>query len=170
MPRSFDMAADYGATVEQVYRTFCSKDFWLARLAESGADIWSLDSVSDDGAGGLDFISTQTMRAPGLPAVVTQLHRGDLSAIREEHWGPVVQGQALGTIRARIPGAPVSISGSAVLGPCGSGARLQMTSTVEVRIPLLGGKVESMIGQHMIHLLRLEADFTMAYLSPRLSK
>lgn len=165
MPRSFDMATEYGATVEQVYGAFCSKDYWLARLAESGADIYSLDSATDDGAGGMDFITTQTMRAPGLPAMITQLHRGDLSAIREEHWGPLIDGRALGTVQGRIPAAPLSIDGTAVLMPCEAGARLELTTTVEVRIPLLGGKVENMIGQHVKELLRLERDFTMAYLS-----
>jgi hypothetical protein len=164
MPRSFDMAAEYGASVERVHGVFCNRDYWLARLAKSGADIYSLDSMRDDGSGGVDISTTQIMRAGGLPAVVTQLHVGDLSAVREEHWGPIVDGQTLGTVRGRVRGAPVKISGNAVLGPIDGGARLQMTATVEVRIPLLGGKVETMIGQHMKELLRLETEFTMAYL------
>ena len=158
------MTAEYGASVERVHGAFCNRDYWLARLAESGADIYSLDSMRDDGSGCLDVCTTQTMRAAGLPAVVNQLHRGDLSVVREEHWGPIVDGQALGTLRAHIRGAPVSISGNAVLGPADGGSHFQMTATVEVRIPLLGGKVETMIGQHMKELLRLEKEFTMAYL------
>lgn len=165
MPRSFDMAAEYGASVEQVRGVFCNRDYWLARLAESGADVYTLDSMCDDGSGGVDITTTQIMRAARLPAVVTQLHFGDLSAVREEHWGPIVDGQAHATVRGRVRGAPLSISGHSVLAPFAGGARLQLTMTVEVRIPLLGGKVETMIGQHLKDLLRLETVFTMAWIA-----
>ncbi|MDT5390380.1 MAG: hypothetical protein QOE04_4021, partial [Mycobacterium sp.] len=37
MPRSFDMAAEYDGSVEQVYRAFSDERYWLARLAGSGA-------------------------------------------------------------------------------------------------------------------------------------
>jgi len=160
MPRSFDMVADYGASVEQVHAAFCDRDYWLARLAASGVDVYSLDSASDDGAGGVDFSTTQTLWAPALPAVVTQLHRGDLTAVRREHWDPVVDGRAVGTLRGGIKGAPLSIVGEAVLAPSGTGARLTLSTTIEVRVPLLGGKVESMIGQQMQNLLRMERTFT----------
>lgn len=170
MPRSFDMVAHYDAAVEQVHGAFCSKDYWLSRLAKSGADIYSLDSAVDDGAGGMDFTTTQTMRTPVLPAVVTQLHYGDLSGIRDEHWGPLTDGKALGTVRGRIAGAPVNLNGNAILTSDGAGARMELTVTVEVRIPLLGGKVESMIGQHVKELVRLETEFTMVYLSDPLSR
>jgi len=165
MPRSFDMVADYGASVEQVHGAFCDKDYWLARLAASGVDIYSLDSVVDDGEGGLDFSTTQTVWAPKLPAVVAQLHRGDLSALRREHWGPVVDGRALGTLWGGISGAPLKIVGNAVLAPTGAGSRLELKATVEVRIPLLGGKVESMIGQQMQNLMRMERTFTDEWLA-----
>lgn len=160
MPRSFDMVADYGASVEQVHGAFRDRDYWLARLAVSGVDIYALDEVIDDGRGGLHFTATQTVWAPKLPAVVTQLHRGDLSAVREEHWGPLTDGRAVGTLQGRINGAPLTILGDAVLASHGAGCRLRLAATIEVSIPLLGGKVESMVGQQMQNLLRLERAFT----------
>ena len=160
MPRSFDMVAEYGASVEQVHRAFRDRGYWLARLATSGVDIYSLDAVVDDGRGGLNFSATQTVWAPKLPAVVTQLHRGDLVAVREEHWGPIVDGRASGSLRGRIKGAPLNIVGDAALRPLGAGARLELRATIEVRVPLLGGKVEAMIGQQMQNLLRMERTFT----------
>lgn len=158
------MAAEYGASVQRVRGVFCDRDYWLARLAESGADMYSLDSMADNGAAGVDIVTTQIMRAARLPAVVTQLHVGDLSAVREEHWDPVIDGQALASLRGRVRGAPLSIAGHSVLAPIDGGCRLELKATVEVRIPLLGGKVETMIGQHMKELLRLETAFTMAWI------
>ena len=45
MPRSFDMAIEYEGTPVQVHNAFCDKDYWLARLAASGADDATLDAV-----------------------------------------------------------------------------------------------------------------------------
>ncbi|MCW2518027.1 MAG: hypothetical protein JWR46_646, partial [Mycobacterium sp.] len=33
MPRSFDMAADYDGTVEQIHHAFADERYWLERLA-----------------------------------------------------------------------------------------------------------------------------------------
>jgi hypothetical protein len=67
-------------------------------------------------------------------------------------------------VTGAIPGAPVSLTGTAVLAPAGSGSRLQFTATVEVRIPLVGGKVENFIGSQLVELLIAEQRFTTAWL------
>src|ERR1700742_4481543 len=97
MPRSFDMATEYGGTVEQVHQAFSDEQYWLARLAVSGADDYSLDSLTVDGSGSDSTIfvkTTQRLRADRMPAVVTQFHRGDLALVREETWSPIRDGQA----------------------------------------------------------------------------
>jgi len=163
MPRSFDMAAEYEGSVEQVHRAFSDEQYWLARLADSGADDYSLDSMTVNGEG-IDVVTTQTLRADRLPGVVTQFHNGDLSFVREETWGPIVDGQAAAVIKGSIRGAPATLDGSAVLTPEGAGAKLQFTATVEVRIPLVGGKVENFIGNQLVDLLIAEQRFTTAWI------
>src|SRR6478736_3634123 len=121
MPRSFDMAAEYGGTVEQVYRAFSEERYWLARLAGSGADKTTLDAMELTADGGLDIVTTQKLRADRLPGVVKQFHRGDLSFVREETWGPISDGQATATVKGAITGAPATLSGTAVLAPAKSG-------------------------------------------------
>jgi hypothetical protein len=164
MPRSFDMAADYDATVKQIHHAFGDQRYWLERLAESGADETSLDSLTADTDGGVDVITTQTLRAGRLPGVVTQFHRGDLSFIREETWTAVVDGRASAVVRGSIPGAPASLTGTAVLSPTEHGSRLELVATVEVRIPLVGGKVETFIGSQLAALVTAEQDFTTAWI------
>ena len=164
MPRSFDMAADYDGTVEQIHRAFGDQRYWLERLAESGADDATLDSITSGADGGVDVVTTQTMRADRLPGVVAQFHRGDLSFVREEVWTPVRDGKATATVKGTIPGAPATLSGTAVLSPAGRGALLEFTATVEVRIPLVGGKVESFVGAQLVGLLAAEQNFTTAWL------
>lgn len=164
------MSADYGGNVEQVHAAFSDEQYWLARLADSGADHATLDAIRVGGPDGTDgsveIVTTQVLRADRLPGVVTQFHRGDLLIRREENWGPVAGGTANATILGAIADAPVALSGAAVLVPLSAvgGARLKFRATVEVRIPLVGGKVENFIGHQLVELLIAEQRFTTVWI------
>ena len=165
MPRSFDMAAEYDGNVEQVHRALRDRSYWSARLADSGADRATLDSMQVDGKGGIDVVTTQVLRRDRLPGVVTQFHPGDLAIVREEVWTPIADGSATATVTGAIPGAPVALTGTAVLEPTDAGgSRLRFTASVEVRIPLVGGKVENFIGSQLVELLIAEQRFTTAWI------
>lgn len=165
------MSTDYGATVDQVLSAFSEQDYWLARLADSGADDATLDSMRVGGATGqdrsIDVITTQVLRRDRLPGVVTQFHRGDLCVRREERWGPGADGQATATVLGSILDAPATLSGTAVLGPMvrSRGARLTLRASVEVRIPLVGGKLENFIGGQLVELLIAEQRFTTRWIA-----
>ncbi|MGV0836659.1 DUF2505 domain-containing protein [Mycolicibacterium thermoresistibile] len=169
MPRSFDMATEYGATVEQVHQALRDEQYWLARLADSGADDATLDALTVDTDGGIDVETTQVLWADRLPGFVTQLHRGDLSVKREETWSPLRDGQATVEVKGAIVGAPASLTGTGTLLPADSGqtSRLEFTVTVEVRIPLLGGKLEGLVGNQLMELLIAEQRFTTNWIAAR---
>ena len=167
MPRSFDMAAEYDGTVEQVHRAFGDEQYWLVRLQDSGADHATLDDLAIDADGGIRIRTTQTLRVDRLPGVVTQFHRGDLSVVREETWTPVTDGRASATVRGSIPGAPAQLTGDVMLVPTGSGhtSRMTFAATVEVRIPLVGGKIETFIGSQLANLVIAEQRFTTVWIT-----
>ncbi len=170
MPRSFDMAAEYDGTVEQVHRAFADEQYWLVRLSDSGADHATLDELVLDASGGIRIRTTQTLRADRLPAVVTQFHRGDLSLVREETWTPVANRRATAVVRGSIPGAPVTLTGDAVLSSVvdakgGIASRMSIAATVEVRVPLVGGKIENFIGSQLVDLLIAEQRFTTVWVT-----
>ncbi|MGV0740805.1 DUF2505 domain-containing protein [Mycolicibacterium sp. XJ870] len=165
MPRSFDMATEYDGSVEQVHRAFGDQRYWLARLADSGADDATLDKLTVTDDGGIDVATTQTLRADRLPGLVAQFHPGDLSIQREEHWAPIRDGRATGTVNGAIPGAPVALTGTAVLAPAGEKARLTVKITVEVKVPLVGGKIENFIGGQLVDLLIAEQRFTTVWIA-----
>src|SRR5277367_3754059 len=167
MPRSFDMSTDYVVTVEEVFPAFSEEQYWLARLADSGADDTTLDSMQIGGPSGddgsIDVITTQILRSDRLPGVVTQFHRGDLRIRREERWEPVTNGSSTAIVTGSILDAPASLTGTAVLESGGS--RLKLRATVEVRIPLVGGKLENFIGSQLVELLIAEQRFTTVWIS-----
>lgn len=166
MPRSFDLAADYQGTVEEVHRALRDERYWLARLADSGADHATLDGISVGDDGSVDVTTTQVLRADRLPGVVAQFHRGDLSIQREETWTGVQDGRATASVTGSVPGAPVSLTGAAVLSPSGTGgSRLELKATVEVRVPLVGGKIENFIGNGLVDLIIAEQRFTTVWIT-----
>src|ERR1700742_4717323 len=171
MPRSLDMSVDYEASVADVHGAFLEEDYWRARLGDSGTDIAELESLRIGGKSGkdgtVDVVTMQAVHSHNLPALVTQLHRGDLCVRREEAWGPVVDGVATATISGCVVNAPVSLSGTALLGPIeeSGGARLKFQATIHVRVPIIGGKLEKIIGGHLADLMVMEQRFTTTWIA-----
>jgi hypothetical protein len=165
MPRSFDMATDYDCSVDQVHRVLRDKKYWLARLADSGADEARLDAIDLRADGGVTVVTTQVLRSDRLPSVVSQFHRGDLEIRREESWSPLHSCRADATVSGSIASAPVSLAGAAELSGEGDRCRLALRADVEVRVPLVGRKLENFIGNQLMGLLIAEQRFTTAWIA-----
>ena len=65
-----------------------------------------------------------------------------------------------GTITGAVPGAPVRVTGAAALRDSADDAQLDVHVVIEVRIPLVGGKIESFSGGQLAEMVRLEQEFT----------
>ncbi len=160
------MAAEYDGSVEQVHRAFGDEQYWLARLTDSGADDYSLDSMTVDERRHRRRHHPDAARRPvarrgdAVPPRRPELRaRGDLDAGRD--------GQATATVKGSITGAPATLTGTAVLAPAksGAGSRLEFKATVEVNIPLVGGKIENFIGSQLVDLLIAEQRFTTVWIT-----
>ena len=165
------MTADYQCSVEEVHRTFYDPGYWEGRLAETPVDIASVETILIGGESGTDgtikVVTVQTVLSQHLPALVTQLHRGDFSVRREETWSPINDGIATASIAGSVLGAPVSIWGTAVLKPNIETGGAQMTANiiVQVRVPFIGGKLERLIGSQVGLLIDMEQRFTTSWLN-----
>ena len=164
MPRTFTLSAHYPAGVGEVYAAFADRDYWLARLVDSGADTATLDTldVGDDGA--VAATTSQRIERSKLPALAARFLSGDLTVTRGEHWQPVRDGQARAQITGAIVGAPAKVRGEAVLAPDGTGSTVRFTATVKVDLPLVGGRVEEFIGGQLRELIDAEQRFTAGWL------
>jgi hypothetical protein len=174
MPRSFDLSADYRESVEEVHRAFLEERYWRARLADIPVDEATLESMRVGGASGehgvsgtVEVVTLQVVHSHNLHALVKQLHRGDLHVRREETWGPVVDGTATASITGSIVDTPVRVAGTAELTPIADsgGARLEFQIAVQVRVPIIGGKVERLIGTHLAELVSREQQFTAEWIA-----
>lgn len=164
------MATDYPTSVEQVYRALSDERYWQARLADSGADEATLERLVVTGDG-IDVVTTQVLAAHRLPRLVTQFHRGDLVIRREETWTPLAGTRATADIAGSIAAAPVSLTGNAELSPEKAEspekntARLAFRAEVEVRVPLVGRKLENFISNQLVDLLSAEQRFTTGWIA-----
>ena len=171
MPRLFDLSADYEGSVEKVHRAFREVGYWRARLADIPVDDARLESIRVGGESGndgtIDVVTMQVIDSNKLPALITQIHRGDLSIRRQETWSPVSGGVAMATVTGSILDAPANVAGTAELSPTAksAGSRLECRITVHVRVPLIGGKLENFVGARLADLVGAEQRFTTQWIA-----
>jgi hypothetical protein len=59
----------------------------------------------------------------------------------------------------------LSSVGKALLVPAGNGSRLDLTTTVKVKVPLLGGAIESFVGSQLGNDLKALEQFTTEWIA-----
>ncbi|CAM2983910.1 DUF2505 domain-containing protein [Prescottella defluvii] len=159
MARHIEHSAQYPQPVATVHAALTDEGYWQARLREVGGPGATLDEITV-GDGTIDVAMTQSVPAEHLPAVVTKIRPGDLIITRTESWGALQGDRAVGTFSAQVEGAPGELRGTMTLTSDGTGSLLVMDGEVEVKMPLIGGKIESVIAGQVLELLDAEEDFT----------
>ncbi|MDZ4232454.1 MAG: DUF2505 domain-containing protein [Dietzia sp.] len=146
MPRSVDFCVDSPARVEQIHWAFSEQGYWQARLAAAGG-FGRLDSLLVGPDGDVTVMIVHDLHPDGLPGPVAKFFPRDWQVVQDETWRPVGGGLVLGEVGIATHGAPGRGHGTAVLAPAQNGSRLKCTATVEFKVPLVGGKIESLIGR-----------------------
>ncbi|MEU4340315.1 DUF2505 domain-containing protein [Nocardia sp. NPDC023852] len=151
--------ARYSHSLAAVRAAFANDQYWKDRVAEVGGPNARLESVTVSG----DQVRAELVQAIAaelLPAAITAVRPGDLIIPRIEHW----TGDSA-TFEARVEGAPAEVRGTITLAADGSGATATTNGTIEVKIPLFGGKIENAIAEHLTELLKNEEEFTNNWLA-----
>jgi hypothetical protein len=90
---------------------------------------------------GFTMVSTQEQDTSGLPAIAQKFVGATTTSVVTEQWA---DGTA-GTITIEAPGKPITSSGTVTLGATGAGTTQTVEVEVKVRIPVVGGKLESLV-------------------------
>ena len=159
MSRSFDVSVPSAASVEQIHSAFGEQDYWLARIAAFGGNK-TLDSLIVDSDGTVTVSITEDLRHGGLPKILVKLYRGDLKVRSTEKWRPASDGRVAGEINVAVAGAPGAGRGAAVLAPSEDGSELTLSATVEFKVPLVGGTIESYVAREFAEGIREIQRFT----------
>lgn len=155
------------APVDKVHAALVSEKYWTDRIAEIGGPGATLKNV-EVGDGTISVVMTQSIPEDELPAAVTAFKKGDLIIERTESWGALSGQHASGTFGATVDGAPARIAGTTALDGNGDTSTMSLAGTTEVKIPIFGGKIESMISEQVLALIDNEHDFTGEWIAKNL--
>lgn len=163
MPRPFEVSVQSPVTVEQICGAFGSEKYWLDRFSEFGTST-TLDSLTVDDRGAITVSTVQDLRRDALPMLLSKVYPADLSIRGAEQWTPVGDGRVEGQIDISVSGAPGSGRGNAVLERRDNGSSLDVHGTVNFRVPLIGGKIETFLGRDFAQGIRKIHEFTTSWI------
>lgn len=103
-----------------------------------------------------------------LPAEIPSAARkfvGDTIQIDEVHtWThPDTDGSRRGTVKASFGGAPMEVYGTLELHPDGDGSVIKVVIHAKAHVPLVGGKIENVVGEQFMRALRKEQQIAPAW-------
>ncbi|HLU57283.1 MAG TPA: DUF2505 domain-containing protein [Pseudonocardia sp.] len=165
MPRQIDFRSVSSHSADEVYATMVDPDFLRARLERIGGPGAALLSHSAD-LEGARYVLRLGLDPKDLPSVVRSVLSGNVTIERDERWTRQDRGRYTGDVDVTIPGAPASASGAMRLRdlPDG-GSELNVRADVRVSVPVLGGKIEAVVGEQVQRLLAAETAFTQEWLA-----
>lgn len=155
---SFEMA--YDAPVETVAAMLTDPTFREEVCTFQGGTKVEVTITGDINAKTVKVDQMQPTK--GVPSFAKKIVGDETNILQEETWTSATHGD----ITVTIPGKPGDMSGTAVLVPTDAGGTLEtVTLTVKVKIPLIAGKLESLIGDLLLKALKAEYKVGRDYLS-----
>jgi len=108
-------------------------------------------SISPPGPG-MKVVIDQTQPAKGIPSFAQKFVGDEIQIVQRESWASETGADLV----VEIPGKPGDLQGSIALTELGGGTLEEVTGEIKVRIPMIGGKLEAMIGDLLASALRAE--------------
>lgn len=162
MPRSLVYDVDVDIPAAQMYGYFTTVGYWedlvayyLSHSAQTEIAHFSSDET------GTDITFAHIMSAQDLPPVARRVISGSFVVKREQHFEPfdAPANQALGRYRAHIP-VPLDLTGDYVLHDTDRGSRMRLTTSCQMRVPIIGGQIEQLVLGGLKTLFANEGEFT----------
>jgi hypothetical protein len=165
MSRQIDFRSVSPHPADEVYATMVDPDYLRARLERIGGPGANLLEHSAD-VQGARYRLRLGLDGKDLPAVVRSVLPGNLTIERNERWSRQDSGRYLGDVDVTIPGAPASATGGMRLRDLPEGgSELNVRADVRVSVPLIGAKIEGVVGEQVQRLLTAETAFTDEWLA-----
>lgn len=164
MATRIEHRATFTHSAADVYAAQTEQRALRARLDEIGGKESTLREHAAT-ADGVRYTLVQGIGAEQLPHLVRKIHSGDLEVVREHTWSARADGGYVGTVNVHVSGMPGNIAARSELADEAAGCVLRTRGEVKVRIPLVGGKLESFVADQVTDLLEHEAEFTARWLA-----
>lgn len=148
----------YEAGPDEVFAMLADPAFREKVAAEQG--VVSIEvSITPTGAG-FTMVSDQVQDTAGLPAIAKKIAGDTTRAVVREEWSDATAG----TIEITAPGKPTKAVGTVRLVATGTGATYVQELDVNVKVPLIGGKLETLMADNIDAGLSVEHSVGTAWL------
>ena len=166
MPRPIEQRAHFESAADEVYAALVDPEHLAARLAELGGKDAAVTAHEPADDGGTRLVLRQGVPVEFLPSVVRRFTGEDLVLDRVERWRRRDGGGWTADLEVTVRGLPGSITGTEELTDAvGGGSDLVVRARTSVPVPLVGGKIEGIVVEHVGNLMGWEADFTRRWLA-----
>ncbi len=141
----------YAAGADAVRAMLADEAFREKVCEASGALRWSA-TVSEADQGMVVQVD-RVMPADGIPSFATKFVGSEIEVVQKETW----TGPTRADLEVTIPGKPGHMRGTITLAERGGETVETIEGDIKVSIPILGGKLEALIGDLLASALRSEA-------------
>jgi hypothetical protein len=107
-------------------------------------------------AGGMKVVLDQVQAAHGIPGFARKFVGDEINLVQTEHWSDLDSVSKGGTVDVVIPGKPGQMRGTIRLRESGGTTTETVEMEIKVNIPLVGGKIESLIADLLRKALKAE--------------
>jgi uncharacterized protein YndB with AHSA1/START domain len=129
----------YDAPLAEVFAMLSDPGFRQASADAMG--VLSADVTITANGEGISVLIDQVQPTEGIPGFAKKFAGETTRAVQTEEWGS----PAGGTITIETPGKPTSIKGTLSLEESGGRTTETLEAEVKVKVPLIGGKLESLM-------------------------
>jgi hypothetical protein len=151
-----------------------SVDAVIAMLQEKSATVDKYESMGHRDVAILEFASDSAMVRivssrvvdVDLPGFARKALKPTNTMVQTDEWHRNDDGSWSGVFNVEVTGAPVRISGAMSLAPVAEGSRHDVTLDLQVKVPLIGGKIADWVAKKDVQRT-LDAEF--AFNDARLS-
>jgi hypothetical protein len=116
-------------------------DPMFRQAAAEATGVISADVTITPNGEGISVLIDQVQPTEGVPGFAKRFAGETTRAVQTEEWNSPVGG----TISIETPGKPTSIKGTLTLTESGGRTTETMEAEVKVKVPLIGGKLESLM-------------------------
>jgi Protein of unknown function (DUF2505) len=113
------------------------------------------------GGGGMKVVIDQVQAAQGIPGFARRFVGDEINLLQTEQWSDI----ETATVGVVIPGKPGQMTGTISVRESGGTTTESVEMEIKVSIPLVGGKIESLIADLQRKALRAENAVGRAYLA-----
>jgi len=117
-------------------------------------------TIGPDG-GGMKVVVDQVQPAQGIPGFARKFVGDEINLVQTERWSDI----ETGVVEVEIPGKPGQMTGTITLREAGGTTTETVSMEIRVSIPLVGGKIESLIADLLRKALRAENAVGRRYLA-----